>query len=57
VKRKVIIKIGSTQCMFAHSIAKGGRKYMEELEYGVEALDQSAMFVPIIFESLYSALK
>jgi hypothetical protein len=43
--------------MFAHGIAKGGRKYMEELEYGVEALDQSAMFVPIIFESLYSALK
>jgi hypothetical protein len=38
-------------------LAKGGREYMEELEYGFEALDQLAMFVPIRFERLCSALK
>jgi hypothetical protein len=59
LKHKVIIKIGSTRCMFAHGITKGGREVecMEELEYGVEALDQFAMFVPISFEHLDSVLK
>jgi hypothetical protein len=38
-------------------LAKDWGARMEELNYGVEAVDQLAMLVPIRFECLCSALK
>lgn len=41
----------------ASDFSKGARKCLDDLDDGTKAVDQLAMFVPIVFECYFSVLK